>query len=128
MLGKLTDLFKEETVTIENAEVNETFDDVVIDESFKIEEKETSIPVINRNVVRVYHPVSKNNTSAIINALKRGDLVIVNLSKVAEEEARYIYATLSGSIFSLDGELKMLDSNVMLCAPKQYIVDGDDSQ
>lgn len=134
MIGKLTNLFTEETVEISQEDVvknnnqKETFDDVVIDESFKIQEKEHSIPANSRSVVKVFTPVTKNDTSRMIDALKRGDLVIINLSKASEEEGRFIYSTLSGSVYSLDGELKMIDSHVMLCAPNKYIVDSDDGQ
>ncbi len=125
---KITEFFKEETIEIDQADfkLEDEKQDEAFDETFDISVAEKEKKAISRNVVRVYQPVSKSVVSTIIDSIKRNELVIVNLSKVSEEEAKYIYSTLSGSIYSLDGELKMIDQDVMLCAPRKFVVDGAD--
>ncbi|MGL4588780.1 MAG: cell division protein SepF [Mycoplasmatales bacterium] len=115
----VTDLFKdEETQYIEG---DETIG--MHDETFDIEE------VVNttrsKSVVKLFEPVSKTSTSSIIDSVKKGELCIVDLSKVSDTEKTLIYSTLSGSMYSLDGQLKQISAEIIMCAPKNYLVDGD---
>ena len=127
MIKSIKGIFNEETevidtVDLENAELD------IVDESFKIEGNETSRTMSKRSVVKVYQPVTKSVTLSIIDAMKKGELCIVNLEKVSEEEAKIIYSTLSGSIYSLDGEMRLIEQKILLCAPKNFIIDGDVSE
>ena len=127
MIKSIKGIFNEETevidtVDLENAELD------IVDESFKIEGNETTKTMGKRSVVKVYQPVTKSVTLSIIDAMKKGELCIVNLEKVSEEEAKIIYSTLSGSIYSLDGEMKLIEQKILLCAPKNFIIDTDVSE
>lgn len=131
MAFNLSKLFSEETIEItpeEIEKVNLQHEDDNLDDSFKLEPNEKEKKQVTRSVVRVYTPVTKAIVPTIITSIKRGELVIVNFSSLSEEEAKYTYATLSGSIYSLDGELKTISPDVMLCAPQKYLVDSDDSE
>ncbi len=125
MIESLKSIFKEETEFIETQELEEIEAD--IDDSFKVDVNQSKQRT-NKSIVKVFEPVTKSATSTIIDSIKRGELCIVNFSKVSEEEAKVIYSTLSGSIYSLDGVLKMIDSQIMLCAPKNFLIDGDLSE
>ncbi len=128
-LDKLTSLFKEETVEIsqeERAQIEKEHQ--VEDDTFKIETPQTgNVDSTSRSFVRVYTPVTKSIVTSIIDSLKRGELVLVNLSRLPEDEGQYILSTLSGSMYSLDGEIQMISDYVMLCAPQKFIVEADNN-
>ncbi len=125
MLKTFKDIFSDETEVIDSNEIDIQNVSDELDESLQVDEPQAIKPRTGKSIVKVYEPVTKSATSTIIDAIKRGELCIVNISKVSEDEARVIYSTLSGSIYSLDGTLKMIDANIMLCAPANYLVDGD---
>ncbi len=127
---KFSNLFKEETVEITQEEMQRVEKEVStdgLDDAFKIDSQEKVQSPLTRSVVKVYEPVTKSIVPTIIDSIKRGELVIVNLSKLPEDEAQYIFSTLSGSIYSLDGELKTIADQVMLCAPQKFVVDYEDA-
>jgi|688.fasta_scaffold974749_2 FtsZ-interacting cell division protein YlmF len=124
MIKGIKGLFSDETEVIETQELAQ-FEDNDIDDSFKIVTKGTEKGMSSKAVVKIYQPVTKSVTMSIIESIKRGELCIVNLEKISDEEARIIYATLSGSIFSLDGNIKMIESKILMCAPRNFVIDGD---
>lgn len=120
MIKGIKNIFNEETETLNTQELDE------MDASFDVDEIQTSISKTKgKETVRIFEPVSKTSTQQIIDAIKKGELCIVTFNKVSEEEAKAIFATLSGSLYSLDGQLKQIDSNIILCAPMNFLVDGD---
>ena len=125
MIKGIKGLFTDETEVFETQELDQIEQDMDMDDSFKIEQPSQQRSQMNRAVVKIYQPVTKSVTMSIIESIKRGELCIVNLEKISEEEAKIIYATLSGSIFSLDGNIKMIESKILMCAPKNFIIDGD---
>ncbi len=125
MIKTFKDIFSDETEVIDPNEIEMQNQADSLDESLKVDEPTAGRSQVAKSIVKIYEPVTKSATSTIIDSIKRGELCIVNFSKVSEEESKVIYSTLSGSIYSLDGALKMIDSNIMLCAPKNFLVDGD---
>ena len=75
-------------------------------------------------IVKFFQPVSKNVTHGIMDAIKKGEMCIINLDKISSEEAQVIYNTLVGAIYSMDGTLKRIDDKIILCAPNNFIVDS----
>ncbi len=128
MLKTFKDIFSDETEVIDPKDIEMQNDNDEIDDSFKVDEPQSIKPKVGKSIVKIYEPVTKSATSTIIDSIKRGELCIVNFSKVSDEEAKVIYSTLSGSIYSLDGALKMIDSNIMICAPTNFLVDSDISE
>lgn len=125
MIKTFKDIFSDETEVIDPNEIEMQNQADSLDESLKVDEPTAGRSQAAKSIVKIYEPVTKSATITIIDSIKRGELCIVNFSKVSEEESKVIYSTLSGSIYSLDGALKMIDSNIMLCAPKNFLVDGD---
>lgn len=120
MLKGIKNIFNEETDVIDTQELER------VDSSFDVEEIKTATAnTKGKSVVKIYEPVTKTSTGTIIDAIKRGELCIVSFNKVSEEEARSIYATLSGSMYSLDGELRQIDDNIILCAPVNFLIDSE---
>ncbi len=123
MLKGIKNIFNEETEIIDTQDLaNE------MDESFEVEEIVTPVNSKGKSIVKIFEPVTKTTTSTIIDSIKRGELCIVNLGKVSEEEARNIYATLSGSLYSLEGQLKQIDENIFICSPTNFLIDSEISE
>lgn len=119
MIKNLKSIFNEETEFLDTQEINE------VDESFDVEEIKTPVNHKGKSIIKIYEPVTKTSTSTIIDSIKRGEFCIVNFSKVSEDEARNIYATLSGSLYSLEGQLRQIDDNIIVCSPKNFLIDGE---
>ncbi len=120
MIKNLKNIFNEET------EILDTQDLMEMDDSFDVDEiKKNNKNASGKSVVKIYEPVTKTSTSTIIDSIKKGEFCIVNFSKVSEDEARNIYATLSGSLYSLEGQLKQIDENIIICSPSNFLIDGE---
>lgn len=120
MLKGIKNIFNEETEILDTQELEES----KLDSSFDVDEI-SEVRSKGKSIVKIFEPVTKTATGTIIDAIRRGELCIVNFNKVSEEEARSIYATLSGSIYSLDGQLKQIDENIIICAPINFLIDGE---
>ncbi len=117
--NSMKNMFDEETEYLDTDDIRE------MDESFEIDESYPTTSSQSKAIVKLFEPVTKTSTSTIIDSIKRGELCIVNFSKVSEDEARNIYATLSGSLYSLEGQLKQIDDNIIICSPNNFLIDGE---
>ncbi len=117
--NSMKNMFDEETEYLDTDDIRE------MDESFEIDESYPTARTNTKAIVKLFEPVTKTSTSSIIDSIKRGELCIVNFSKVSEDEARNIYATLSGSLYSLEGQLKQIDDNIIICSPNNFLIDGE---
>ncbi len=127
-LGKL---FSEETIEISQEEmekVQEITTDDGLDDAFKLDIKESEKGKVKKSVIRLYNPITRAILPHILNSIKANELVIVNYSSLSPEDADFVYASLSGSLYSLDGELKNISETVFVCAPKKYLIDTPDSE
>lgn len=80
---------------------------------------------MNRNVVRMFEPVSKSSADKIMTSIKRQELCIVNFKNVSEEEGNQILHQLAGAIYALDGQLIQMTSEIVVCAPKTYMLNQE---
>lgn len=78
-----------------------------------------------RNVVRMFDPVSKSSADKIMTAIKRQELCIVNFKNVSEEEGNDILNQLAGAMYALDGQLIQMTGEIVVCAPKSYMINQE---
>ncbi len=78
-----------------------------------------------RNVVRLFAPVSKSSADKIMTSIKRQELCIVNFKNVSEEEANQILNQLAGAMYALDGQLLQMAPEIVVCAPKTYMLNEE---
>ncbi|WOO87236.1 cell division protein SepF [Mollicutes bacterium LVI A0039] len=90
-------------------------DELVINESGNMQ----------RNVVRMFEPVSKSSADKIMTSIKRHELCIVNFKNVSEEEGNQILNQLAGAIYALDGQLIQMTGEIVVCAPKTYMLNQE---
>lgn len=80
---------------------------------------------MQRNVVRMFEPVSKSSADKIMTSIKRQELCIVNFKNVSEEEGNQILNQLAGAIYALDGQLIQMTGEIVVCAPKTYMLNQE---
>ena len=68
--------------------------------------------------VMVVEPQTFDDTQQIANCIREKRPVIVNFENTDADVARRITDFLSGTTYALDGEIKKISRNVMLCAPQ----------
>lgn len=78
-----------------------------------------------RKVVRMFEPVSKSSADKIMTSIKRQELCIVNFRNVSEEEGNEILNLLSGALYALDGQLIQMSGEIVVCAPKSYMINQE---
>lgn len=122
MINKFKNLIADDTELLDTTEL---MLDEELDESFQMDDYDDS-DYSSRNVVRVYKPVSKTSTEKIMRSIKKGELCIVNFKDVSEDEASQILNQLSGAIYALDGKLQQISGQIIICAPKTYLLDQVD--
>lgn len=121
MLKNIKSMFNDET---------EYFDTEILDENGTGDTNFDLDEVVNnsksKSVVKIFEPINKSATQEITDSIIRGELCIVNFSKVSDEEATLIHSTLTGALYALDGIWKQVATKVIICAPKNFLVDGED--
>lgn len=108
-----TETFHTENFDLENEVGND--DELIMNDSGNIQ----------RNVVRMFEPVSKSSADKIMTAIKRQELCIVNFKNVSEEEGNQILNQLAGAIYALDGQLIQMTGEIVVCAPKTYMLNQE---
>lgn len=95
--------------------------EVVNDEELEMNTTQST----QRNVVRMFEPVSKSSADKIMTSIKRQELCIVNFKNVSEEEGNQILNQLAGAIYALDGQLIQMTGEIVVCAPKTYMLNQE---
>lgn len=72
----------------------------------------------------LFEPRSFDEVEEIARRLKENRAVVVNLHKLTREYAQRTIDFLTGVIVALDGEIKKIGPNVILCAPRSMGVHG----
>ncbi len=95
--------------------------EVATDDELEMNEAATT----QRNVVRMFDPVSKSSADKIMTSIKRQELCIVNFKNVSEEEGNDILNQLAGAMYALDGQLIQMTGEIVVCAPKSYMINQE---
>ncbi len=79
--------------------------------------------------VHIFEPISfKDDVEVIANTLITAKSVIINLSKVDEEDARKIFDFMNGVVYAIDGNIAKVTSKTYIFCPKgveiENLVDG----
>jgi FtsZ-interacting cell division protein YlmF len=121
MKNKLSKLFTDETEVID---VNEVNDLEAIDETFQVEPAGKVNPS-SRGKLILFSPVSTNSVHEIIEAVKRGEVALVNLGKLNSDEQKIVYSNLNGATSALDGVIEPLSDALVVCVPNNFSLEGE---
>lgn len=121
MMGKLKGFMTdEETEIIDTQELE-------IDETFDVNVNSSEVKKDGRNIVKIYEPVSKVSAERIMDSIKKYELCLVNFKNMSEEESNQVLNQLSGTIYALDGKLVQMTGEIIVCAPKTYLVNEENN-
>ena len=76
------------------------------------------------NKMILLEPRAFSEAQTIADYLKARNTVVVNLKRVTPEIAKRIVDFLSGSVYSIGGDLKKLGNGIFLCTPNNVNVEG----
>ena len=74
--------------------------------------------------VIIREPKDYSDAQNIADCLKEGLPVFVNLQRLDKGQGRRVIDFLSGTIYSLDGEIKRVGNDLFLCTPSSIGTDG----
>ena len=76
------------------------------------------------NKMILLEPRAFSEAQTIADYLKARNTVVVNLKRVTPEIAKRIVDFLSGSVYSIGGDLQKLGNGIFLCTPNNVNVEG----
>ena len=76
------------------------------------------------NKMILLEPRAFSEAQTIADYLKSRNTVVVNLKRVTPEVAKRIVDFLSGSVYSIGGDLQKLGKGIFLCTPNNVNVEG----
>lgn len=71
----------------------------------------------SKNVV-FYYPKSYSEVQKLIDFLKQGESVMLNLDNVSEDEAQRMLDFASGAVYALNGSVQRVSGNIFLLTPE----------
>ncbi|QBE49930.1 cell division protein SepF [Leucobacter triazinivorans] len=80
------------------------------------------------NEILTVHPTEYKDAKVIAESFREGVPVIINLSRMEEEEAKRLIDFASGLTMGLHGRIERVTSKVFLLSPEHIEVGGDDSR
>lgn len=113
---------------VDDEEVVEYLDDEVESISEYEQPKSKSVSKVSQlssdTKMVLFEPRSFDEVEEIARRLKENRAVVINLHKLTREYAQRTIDFLTGVIVALDGEIKKIGPNVILCAPRSMGVHG----
>lgn len=90
--------------------------------------KVVAMPNTNAMRMVVYQPLSYDDAQNVIDNLRAGKPVVVNLSVLEIDTAQRVLDFISGAIYSLNGSIQRVDKGIFVVAPANVDVSGNISE
>ncbi|MGN1386356.1 MAG: cell division protein SepF [Bacillus sp. (in: firmicutes)] len=74
--------------------------------------------------VVLFEPRAYSEAQEIADHLKSRKAVVVNLQRIAHDQAKRIVDFLSGTVYAIGGDIQRIGSNIFLCTPDNVDVSG----
>ena len=74
--------------------------------------------------VVLFEPRAYSEAQEIADHLKSRKAVVVNLQRIAHDQAKRIVDFLSGTVYAIGGDIQRVGSNIFLCTPDNVDVSG----
>lgn len=118
--------FKEFIAPMDDDEVLEYEDDEVTSINDYEKPKSQAVSKLGSDTKMVlFEPRSFDEVEEVAKRIKENRAVVVNLHKLTREYAQRTIDFLTGVIFALDGSIKKIGTNVILCTPRTMGVHGN---
>lgn len=73
----------------------------------------------------VFKPTRFEDSEDISDAILQGKAVVINFNGIAATEAQRITDFVGGTCYSIDGDIKTIDANIIAVVPKDIRITGD---
>jgi FtsZ-interacting cell division protein YlmF len=70
--------------------------------------------------VEFLYPTSFDDAQVVINYLKEGETVVLNLNNMNEYDSQRLLDCASGAIYALNGNIRHVDNNIFLLTPEGF--------
>ncbi len=80
-----------------------------------------------KNVEFVY-PTRFDDVETIINYLKEGESVVLNLTGMNETDSQRLLDCISGAVYALNGNIRRVDNNIFLLTPEGFNIKAPDER
>lgn len=87
--------------------------------------EETAEAGIDGSAIVLFEPRNFDETEEIARHLKHKKACCINLRKMPNEYRQRIIDFLSGVVYGVNGTIKKIDTDVILCSPKNLTVGGE---
>lgn len=102
-------------------------DQVVVGEEdtyYEMDHEEASLDGVGSNKMVLLEPRAYSEAQAIADYLKKRSAVVVNLKRVTPDQAKRIVDFLTGTVYSIGGDLQKLGGGIFLVTPNNINVEG----
>ncbi len=91
----------------------------------KMGSRTLNLPVANKLItVVVLEPVDFNDSQKIADYLRSNQPVVVNFANTENVVAKRMTDFISGTVYAVNGSMKKLGRNILVCAPKNVDIDA----
>ncbi|WP_413627077.1 cell division protein SepF [Fructilactobacillus vespulae] len=80
---------------------------------------------IPESKITIVEPRIFSDSRNIANNLINGDAILIKMENVDATTTKRILDFLSGVLYSIKGDMQQIDEKVYLCAPNNFVVDGN---
>lgn len=94
------------------------------DSYYKVQKSEVPEDSMGSNKMILFEPRAYSESTQIVDYLKSRNTVVVNLKRVAPDQAKRIVDFLTGSLYAMNGNLQKLGGGIFLCAPNNVNIQG----
>jgi cell division inhibitor SepF len=92
------------------------------------EDKLISMPLAKNQVsVVVIEPINFDEVQKMADYLRKNQPVVINFEDTDSDVRKRIVDFISGTIYALDGTLKKVGRNIMVCAPRNVDIDVENT-
>lgn len=96
----------------------------VEDTYYEMTKEEATDEGTGNNKMILLEPRAYSEAQQIADYLKKRSAVVVNLKRVTPDQAKRIVDFLSGTVYSIGGDLQKLGGGIFLCTPNNVNVEG----
>lgn len=94
-------------------------------ENNKIVSMSASNKLAKISKIIISEPRDYSDAKEISQQLLSNKAVVVNFSRVDEDQSKRIVDFIAGTVFAINGEMKSIGDQIFLCTPPKFEIDGD---
>lgn len=82
----------------------------------------------HKRKIMIVEPRAYGDAKEIANRLKQNETILVNFRSMDEKQARRVIDFLTGTVYSLAGDIRRVNQEIFLCTPPGIQIDGGEAR